>query len=158
MRHGKAETAGPDWPRDELRPLSDIGVRRTRKSAAGLRKLSQPPEAILSSPLVRARQTAEIVHEGLGLERGIEVRDSLAGYRAAPILEDADAANADAVLLVGHEPTLSALVALLIGANQHADIRLRPGSIAKLTATGLYPGPCATLQWLATPKMLASLA
>ena len=58
MRHGKAEARGAEWPVDELRPLAQAGRRRTRDGALGLRRLGVRPPRTLSSPLVRARQTA----------------------------------------------------------------------------------------------------
>ncbi len=79
MRHGKAEARGVEWPVDELRPLASKDPWRTRDGAAGLRRLGVRPQRMLCSPLVRARQTAEIVDEGLKLERPIEFVDSLAG-------------------------------------------------------------------------------
>ena len=156
MRHGKAEARGVEWPADELRPLSPVGRQRTRDGAVGLRRLGVQPQRTLSSPLVRARQTAEIVHEGLKLERSIEFVDSLAGCRLSSIIADASMEDVESILLVGHEPTLSELIALLIGGRE-ALIRLRPGSIARLNAPALQPGPCAQLEWLLTPKQLAAI-
>lgn len=156
MRHGKAEARGAEWPVDELRPLAPTGRQRAREGAVGLRRLGVRPPRTLSSPLVRARQTAEILHEGLKLERSIEFADSLAGWRLSSIIADASMADVESVLLVGHEPTLSELIALLIGGRE-ASIRLRPGSIASLNAPELHPGPCAELEWLLTPKQLAAI-
>ncbi len=156
MRHGKAEARGIEWPVDDLRPLSSAGRRRTHDGAAGLRRLGVLPQRVLSSPLVRARQTAELVHEGLGIERPIEFVDSLAGWLLSAIIADASLEDVESVLLVGHEPTLSELIALLIGGG-NASIRLRPGSVARLNAPELHPGPCAELEWLLTPKQLATI-
>ncbi len=156
MRHGKAEARGADWPVDEQRPLSAVGVRRTRDGAVGLRRLGVDPQRTLASPLVRARQTAELVHDGLKLQRPIEIVHSLAGWRLSSIIADAARADAASVLLVGHEPTLSELIGLLIGGRE-ASIRLRPGSVALLNAPELWAGPCAELEWLLTPKQLAAI-
>ena len=156
MRHGKAEAWGVEWPVDELRPLAPTGLRRTRDGAVGLRRLGVQPQRTLCSPLVRARQTAEIVHEVLKQEHPIEFVDSLAGWRLSSIIADVSMAGVRSILLVGHEPTLSELIGLLIGGRE-ASIRLRPGSIAKLTAPELQPGPCAELEWLLTPKQLAAI-
>ena len=156
MRHGKAEARGVDWPVDELRPLAQAGRQRARDGAVGLRRLGVQPQRTLCSPLVRAHQTAEIVHEGLKLERPIEFVDSLAGWRLSSVIADASMADVESVLLVGHEPTLSELIGLLIG-GRGASIRLRPGSIARLNAPELHPGPCAELEWLLTPKQQAAI-
>ena len=156
MGHGKAEARGREWPLDELRLLSQTGRQRTRHCAAGLRRLGVQPQRTLSSPLVRARQTAEIVHEVLKLEHPIEFVDSLAGWRLSRIVADESTADVGSVLLVGHEPTLSELIGLLVGGRE-ASIRLRPGSIARLNAPELHPGPCAELEWLLTRKQLSAI-
>jgi phosphohistidine phosphatase SixA len=110
---------------DKLRPLSAEGRRRTQDGAVGLRSLGVKPQQTLCSPLDRARQTAEIIHKGLKLVRPIEFVDSLAGWRLSSIIADASTADVESVLLVGHEPTLSELIGLLIGGRQ-ASISLRP--------------------------------
>lgn len=156
MRHGKAEAQGVEWPVDELRPLAQVGRQRTRDGGVGLQLLGVQPQRTLCSPLVRARQTVEIVHEALKLERPIEFVDSLAGWQPSRIIADASMADVSSVLLVGHEPTLSELIGLLNG-GRDASIRLRPGSIAKLNAPELQSGPCAELEWLLTPKQLAAI-
>ena len=156
MRHGKAEARGADWPVDNQRPLSAVGVRRTRAIAVGLRRLGVDPQRTLASPILRARQTAELVHEGLEPARPIEFVSSLAGWRLASIIADASSADAASVLLIGHEPTLSDLIGLLIGGRE-ASIRLWPGSVALLNAPELRPGPCAELEWLLTPRQLAQI-
>ena len=156
MRHGKAEARGVDWPVDESRPLAQAGRQRARDGAVGLRRLGVQPQRTLSSPLVRARQTAEIVHEGLKLERPIEFVDSLAGWRLSSVIADVSMADVESVRLLGHEPTLSELIGQLIG-GRGASIRLRPGSIATLNAPELHPGPCAELESLLTPKQLSAI-
>ena len=117
MRHGKAEARGVDWPVDELRPLSAAGRQRARDrrgSACGVWAYSRNGRSAARSSA--ARQTAEIVHVGLKLERPIELVDSLGGWRLSSIIADASMAEVESVLLVGHEPTLSELIGLLIGA------------------------------------------
>ena len=160
MRHGKAETQGVEWPVDELRPLTPTGRRCTRESAVGLRRLGVQPQRTLCSALVRARRTTELVHEGLRLERSIRFVDSLAGWlagwRLCSIIADVSMADAESVLLVGPEPTLSELIGMLIGVGE-ASLRLRPGSIAMRNAPKLQPGPCADLEWRLTPKHLAAI-
>ena len=78
LRHGKAEPLGPAYPRDDERPLSPGGWRRTERSAKGMAAANVAVDAIISSPLLRARQTAEIVHLGLGVAADIGYSDALA--------------------------------------------------------------------------------
>ena len=84
----------------------------------GLRRLGVQPERTLCGPLVRPRHTAEIVHEGLKLERPIVIVDSLGGWRPSSVIADASMANVDSLLLVRHELTLDELIGLLIGGRE----------------------------------------
>src|SRR5438034_11639970 len=65
IRHGLAEERGDSWPDDAKRPLTDEGISRMRKSVRGLSRLGVTLDVVLTSPLVRARQTAEIVAAGV---------------------------------------------------------------------------------------------
>ena len=80
LRHGKAETIGPLYRSDYERPLSATGWKRTRRSAKGMKAMNVRLDAIVSSPLLRARQTAEIVRERLVPEAEIEISDALAHH------------------------------------------------------------------------------
>ena len=69
LRHGKAEPYGQAYPSDHLRPLMPKGRKRTKLSVKGMKAVGVNVDLIVSSPILRARQTAEIVHEGLGLKQ-----------------------------------------------------------------------------------------
>jgi phosphohistidine phosphatase len=89
IRHGLAEDRGDAWPDDTKRPLTDEGMSRMRKAARGLARIGVSIEVVLSSPLVRARQTAEIVASGLDPRPSLVNVDSLApdGSYAAVIAD-----------------------------------------------------------------------
>jgi phosphohistidine phosphatase len=113
MRHGPAEDSAPSG-RDYDRPLSEAGRARTTAVARELERLGERPQRIFSSPLVRARQTADIVARVLGC--AIEIRDELAPSEAAPdILREVNGPSLERILLVGHAPDVSILTAELIG-------------------------------------------
>jgi phosphohistidine phosphatase len=118
MRHGPAEDSSPSG-RDYDRPLSDMGRARTNAVAHELERLGERPQRVLSSPLVRARQTADIVARVLGV--AVEVRNELAPSETAPdILREVTEARFERVLVVGHAPDVSILVAEVIGNRGHA--------------------------------------
>src|SRR5882757_2248625 len=74
------------WHEDAARPLSPAGIRRARKAAAGLKKLIARPQRLLSSPLVRARQTAQILTDVAGWPEAEEVHELSPGQSALAVL------------------------------------------------------------------------
>jgi phosphohistidine phosphatase len=115
-------------------------------------------DLILSSPYVRARQTAEIVAGVLKARKKVEFSDSLVPdgsmrelvewlNRFRPTPED--------VLLVGHEPYLSGLVSLLVAGKEGFAVVLKKGGLCKLTTESFKHSRCAALEWLLTPKQMA---
>lgn len=113
MRHGPAENSAPSG-RDGDRPLSEAGRARTMAVARELERRGQRPQRIFSSPLVRARQTADIVAGVFGC--AIDVRDELAPSESAPdIVRQVESTSLERLLLVGHAPDVSILTAELIG-------------------------------------------
>jgi phosphohistidine phosphatase len=161
MRHGIAEETGHGDPaRDRERRLTPVGAERVCEIARGLRRLGVKPDVLFTSPLVRARQTAEIVAEVLGLTDRLEETeylgvppDSAALVRQISKLRP----RPDGVMLVGHEPHLSELTALLIAGTHGATLTFKKGGLARLEAPTLEAGRCATLEWLLPPRALRQL-
>ena len=112
MRHGPAEDSSPSG-RDFDRSLSAHGRTRTKLVARELEKLGERPARIISSPLRRAVQTADIVAGVLG--GTVEFSEQLAPSEAAPDIVRELAGSAASVLVVGHAPDVSILVVELIG-------------------------------------------
>src|SRR6266851_7136590 len=117
IRHGLAEERGDAWPDDAKRPLTDEGMSRLRKQVRGLARLGVSVDLILTSPLVRARQTAEIVAGGLHPQPHVTTLDSLTpeGSCADVIADLGKHARRSRLALVGHEPGIGELAARLIG-------------------------------------------
>ena len=111
IRHGFAEERGPAWPDDNKRPLTDHGISRLRRAGRALARLGLTPDVVLTSPLVRARQTAEIVARELGLaSTALHFRDNLYNASASTLARELHQRPAGAlVLLVAHNPGISAL-------------------------------------------------
>ncbi len=155
LRHGKAmkreEWAGPD----EERPLTDAGVTLMRRQAAALARLDLGLDLIVTSPLERARHTAEIAAEALGLKKGVVRSEALAPGFSVPKLARILASHPDAsrVMLVGHEPDFSQVVSELVGGGQ---ILCRKGCVARVEIVGGTLGKgSGQLVWLLQPEVLA---
>jgi phosphohistidine phosphatase len=132
LRHGPAEDHASTG-RDFDRALTPAGRERVRSVARALREADEMPEVIVSSPLVRAIQTAEIVAAAAGKTAAVEVRGELSpGTDARPLVREKVAANAPRVMLVGHEPDLTDLVDRLTG-------RQLTGGFQKAMVVGLAP-------------------
>jgi len=155
VRHGKAEDVGPDGT-DGARRLTEEGRRDFRRGAEGLASLGVRFDRILTSPLARARETAEIladVVDGPAPER----LEALAFGDEAEILA-AVARAGEEVALVGHEPTLGKLVSLAVCGRVGGGTPLRRGGVACIDfARNAAPGR-GVLAWLLAPKQLRRLA
>src|ERR1700732_1592718 len=111
VRHAIAfERDRQRWRDDGARPLSPAGMRRARKAAAGLKEFSKTPDRVLTSPLIRARQTAQILTDVAGWPRAEEAPELSPGVPPLEVL--ALLGNrGKLVAVVGHQPGLGALLA-----------------------------------------------
>lgn len=157
VRHGIAAERGKEWPDDSKRPLTHKGIARMREVTAGLQDLEVSFDLILTSPLVRARQTADLLHQGLGGSTPLEETALLApGGKPADLIELLRSRKkADHVALVGHEPDLGQLAAFLIGAR--APLVFKKGGVCRIDFEKLPPVPPGHLVWFALPRMLRAL-
>jgi phosphohistidine phosphatase len=141
LRHGIAvERKDPLSPADFDRPLTPKGMNKTRAAAFGLRKLGVKPDAVFSSPWLRAMQTAEILCEVVGYpSRKIVPLDSLKGTSpASDLFLDLAKHRAKEVICVGHEPHLHQVIGLVL----HAKVpvtELRKAGLACLELNRISP-------------------
>ncbi|MGZ4103684.1 MAG: SixA phosphatase family protein [Actinomycetota bacterium] len=152
VRHAIAFDQDPiRWPDDADRPLTIEGEVAFRQAARGLATLTDPVQAVLASPFVRAWRTAEILHEEAGWPPPEPFKSLEAGRAPQDVLDElSNAPSVPAAALVGHEPMLSELIALLLGGGS---VELKKGAVARLDVRALNPGG-ATLRWLLPPKIL----
>ena len=162
LRHGIAADLGAaGCSRDADRPLTPKGKRRVRAIAAALKRLGVEPGLILTSPYLRARQTAEIVAEILRAKGRLRLCSHLIPSGDARHLIEfiqQEEPEADGVLLVGHEPYLSTLAGLLVTGGLSSTLTLKKGGVCLLNVSELTPGRCATLEWLLTPRQMRLIA
>jgi phosphohistidine phosphatase len=158
LRHGIAEERDEfDYAQDAARILTPKGKKQLRTVAAALRAMELRFDMILSSPLLRARQTAEIIAAELKLKKRLALADELKPGGAAKKLVQKIGGlkpSPENVLLVGHEPDFSELISLLVTGHAGAGFALKKGGLAKLEIEKLRAGKCATLAWLLTPAQM----
>ena len=162
LRHGIAADRGNSVQgTDAERPLLPKGRRRLRHIAKAMGVMKINFDLILTSPLVRARQTAEIVVKTLKRRKQLKFSDELTpGGNPKLLVQQLNDLQPQPkhILLVGHEPDLSKLIALLTSGNTTMAIDLKKGSLCKLETDQLRYGRCATLAWLLAPKQLMLIA
>jgi phosphohistidine phosphatase len=158
VRHGIAVEPGTPGIPDDERPLTPKGEKRMRQIAHGLRMLDLKLDRIITSPLPRARGTAEIIADALGVRELLETSNVLqAGTSAATVERWLRERTEDRLMIVGHNPTLSDLLSLLVlGSTQPTICDMKKGGIAALAqeagAKDLYE-----LHWIAPPRLIRGL-
>ncbi len=162
LRHAIAVERGtPGFETDHLRPLTDDGRAKMERIAAGMRSLNLQFDLILTSPYVRAHETAEIAATALRQEKLLRHEPTLQADRSPQEFVAKLAGKLGAhqrILAVGHEPFLSSLATLLLGLPGGSALTMKKGSLCKLVIARLKPRPSARLEWLLTPKQLRLLA
>jgi phosphohistidine phosphatase len=157
IRHAPAVREGSGGARDGLRPLTPRGRARFRLAARGLARITDRPDLLLTSPLLRARATAEIAAAAFGkvtprVEPALG-RDSVDGVLTALKRCPRKAT----VAVVGHEPTLSRLLGRLLGADGNDDHFVFKKGGAALLDLPHGPGARGRLSWFVKPRILRSL-
>ena len=161
IRHSNAVDPGtPGYEDDSLRPLTEKGRDKMKGIASALKKLDVKPDLIVSSPYVRARQTAEILAKVLKYKKELTFSDALVPMGNADniIGEINEKYSADELVLVGHEPCFSTLISTLTSGNPDLAINIKNGGVCCLSSDDLHTERKAVLEWLLTPKILNELA
>lgn len=153
LRHAIAEEPSPD-KKDEDRGLTSEGHARMKEIARGLERALPKAQVIYSSPLLRAVQTALWVSKGYKSRVNINTTDALApGATPKQFLELLKSIEERRVIFVGHEPTLSANMAALVGI-ERAKVELKKGGCYGVRVA---PDGTATLEWLLSPRVLRKI-
>ena len=161
IRHSNAVDLGAEeYEDDSQRPLTEKGCEKLESIASALKRLGVGPDLIVSSPYVRARQTAELLARGLKYKGEIELNEALIPFGEADTIvgEINEKYSVDELLIVGHEPSLGILIGTLTSGNPDMAITLKKGSVCCLAADDLRVERKAALEWLLTPKILSALS
>ena len=159
VRHAIAAERGPKYPDDSLRPLTRAGSKKFAESIPGLIEFDVVIDVCLTSPYVRARETAMILAAGLKPKPPVVEVDALKpGGRPQTVIEaiKTHAKRHRRIALVGHEPDLGELAARLLGAR--GTVEFKKGAVCLIETDGATPGGPGTLRWMLTPKALRALA
>jgi phosphohistidine phosphatase len=156
VRHGIAiDREDPKCPPDPERYLTEQGIEKTSRVAAAVAALSGAPDSLLSSPYVRAMQTAEIFAKALDYPKQKIRRTDLLLPGAEPTLffrELAKDKHTSTLFVFGHAPQLDDLIATALGLKHHIT-SLKKAGVALIELKRVSP-PSGQLIWLAPPKLL----
>ena len=157
VRHAIAAERGKEWPDDTKRPLTKRGISRFRECVTGLRELEVAVDEVFTSPLVRAKQTADILAAGMDGKPPVKILDALApGHTAQNVMTQlAKVAKRRRIALVGHEPELGELAAHLIGARRA--MPFKKSGVCRVDLERLTSKSIGTLIWFVGPKLLRKL-
>ena len=154
IRHGLAAERGDNYPDDTKRPLTSEGVQKLRRESKALVALDVTFDIILTSPLTRTRQTAEVIGAAFRNAPPIVNMASLApgGAHAAIIEELSKYHRRHQLALIGHEPGIGELAGRLIGLRRPLDFK--KGAICRIDVTALPPAAPGRLRWFLSPRIL----
>lgn len=160
MRHGLAVARGNvGFADDAKRPLQPEGKEKIREVADGLKRVGLELDWVVSSPLVRAEETAKIIAESLASSAAVDICDAMrpGGSHEEVIAFLAKRPGRTRVLVVGHEPDLSELAARLIGAGSHANLGFKKGGCCMISFEEFPPRSPGQLEWWLTPRLMRRL-
>lgn len=161
IRHAIAvDEATSDYESDSERTLTDKGRKKMRQIAKALRNVGVEFDLILSSPYMRACETAEILSDVFKMKKKIVFSDNLIPLGNPELLigEINEKYSVDSLALVGHEPHLSTLIGMLVAENARIDMTLKKGGVCYLSADDLHHHDHrAALEWLLTPGILLEI-
>jgi phosphohistidine phosphatase len=157
IRHAIAVERGTPGIPDEDRPLTPEGEEKFAEAAKGLAAIVDRPDALLTSPLLRAKQTASLAAAAWGKVEPTEAA-ALAGGSFEEYADALDHYRGDStVAIVGHEPHLSAVLARLVGSRHDDRLAFKKGGAALVDVPGRLAGG-GHLVWFLPPKVLRKLA
>lgn len=158
VRHAIAAERGSNYPDDRERPLTSEGITRFKHAVEGLKDLDVKLDLVLTSPLVRASHTAELLVAGIGGRPRLDTLEALApGGRMSQVLEAIarHCKRASHIALVGHQPDMGDLAARLL--RSRGTIEFKKGAVCCIELDGSMPNGPGTLRWLLPPRALRKI-
>ena len=159
MRHAIAVDADENTE-DQQRALTEKGRKKLERIARNFEKLDLEFDLILTSPYLRARQTADVVADTLAIKaRNVLETENLTplGFADKLVEEITARGTLENLLIVGHEPFLSQLIGMLVAGDASLSIEMKKAGLCKLSIERLSYGRCARLEWLLTPAQLVAI-
>jgi phosphohistidine phosphatase len=157
VRHGIAAERGEAYPNDDLRPLTPDGMRKFRKAVRGLTGLDVSVDIVLTSPLLRARQTAEILAKGLGAAKIVDTDALRPGVRFDRLVRAVTESSGNAAIaLVGHEPDIGQAAGRLVG--KSGPLAFNKGAVCRIDFETWPMDQPGRLRWFVTQRMLRKIA
>lgn len=158
LRHGvAAERDHCKYPDDDLRPLTPEGIDKLTRQTRGLRAMGLFVDLVISSPLVRAVQTADVVMVGLEVTGELAYSRALRPEAHPYLMMEAlgsKYSEIEKVMLVGHEPHMSSFVSMVVSGDPNGLIRLKKGALCKLRIPRVDGVRSGWLEWLMTPDQM----
>lgn len=156
VRHATAiEKIGGAIRSDAERPLTDEGKKEAQMVAMSLRRLGLKGDFFIASPLVRARQTAEIFSEVFGAKEKVQFSETLApGGQVSDLYKELSTLRrAEEVFLIGHQPDMTRLAQTLLWSGPDLDMPFKKAGVCRIDVYDVPPTSPGTLKWFITPKM-----
>jgi phosphohistidine phosphatase len=160
VRHAIAVPRGTPGIQDDDRDLTKEGIKKMREAALGLRNLGCIPELLLSSPLIRASRTAEILLEAFGKGIEMKIASSLApsGNRQELYREMAQySKRLKSLMIVGHQPSLGEIAGEIVWGSPEHYIELKKGGACAIEMESTLDTLKGTLMWLVPPSILRKI-
>ncbi len=155
LRHGDASRDSSID--DNKRPLTELGIRQATLAAAFLRRVDPGIDAVLSSPLTRADQTASIVQKKNALPPPVASEHLLNGSDQRQLFKQLELLGVQSALLVGHEPHLSETISMLLCGDREAGIEMKKCGIALVETPATIEAGSGRLRWLLSPETIQQL-
>ncbi len=160
LRHGLAEERGRDGQADEDRALTRKGAKKVRIMGRWMKAQGIELDLFLTSPLLRARQTLEVIqefypHVPVRISKGLVPEGS---PRSAAQALARSGKKHKRILIAGHEPLLGKLAAYLLTGNISAGIEFKKAGLCKMAVPGAGQSGPAVLHWLTSPKLIEAAA
>lgn len=155
VRHAIAfERNARRWADDDERPLCPRGIERARRAAAGLKRLTPRPARVLVSPLLRTRQTAALLTQCAGWPEALTCEALRPGTAPEKLLALLPRSRNARIAVIGHEPDLSALLALCLDGGTRSALTLRKMGVACVRFPGAAQAGCGELAGFLPPRLL----
>jgi phosphohistidine phosphatase len=161
VRHAEAADVSSGAPHDGERPLTSRGSEDAKAIGRTLARIEHPPALILTSSLLRAVQTGELIASAFAVPVRTAVSGALEpGFRNADLLEELlvlRRAGEQRIVAIGHQPDVGNFIGFLIAGSAPTSIALAPGTAVRLTLRATGGRPEAVLHWLMPPSAMHAL-